>query len=246
MFRGGAIDHMWEAEHLPGLIDGGYPGSMGGEAIVDVIMGEDDLGFPVGPTAKLPVTTYFANFTQQRDVRDFSMRASALIPGATHRFFDGPVLWPFGHGLTYSSFDYTRVDGYANTIEAFSIDDIIQGRLIINQTITVTNTGDFPSGVVVLALLQGISSDLKSVMPLRTLTDFARLDTIYPNTNGRAVTLFTRVDALAVTDTLGRRSVRPGIYAVHVGEFSKGAPKYVAWQYELTGLERAIEDLKLG
>eukprot|EP01046_Picozoa_sp_COSAG06_P004681 COSAG06_NODE_199_length_20418_cov_43.318421_14_plen_936_part_00 len=229
MIRGGAIAHEWEAAKIPAIIDASYPGSLGGDAILDVLMGD------FAPTARLPVTVYFQNFTETRDIRDASFRSG---PGVTHRFFSDPVIWKFGHGLHYTSFSYERLDICEACVSTgtVAVADVAQGLEIVHA-LSVKNTGLVVSGCVVLAML---SSDDVEGMPRQTLADFKRLDAIAPQ-KALEVRLQTTHHDLAVADEHGRLVLHPGNYTVKIGDIVAPAE----WHIELVGTPVVIEDLRL-
>jgi len=90
---GSAIALPWEDEHLPAILQAWYPGQAGGRAVAEVLFGA------VNPSGHLPVTFY---------------RATADLPGftdyamsnRTYRYFSGKPLYAFGHGLSYTRFDF--------------------------------------------------------------------------------------------------------------------------------------------
>jgi beta-glucosidase len=93
LLNGSALATTWAAEHVPAILEAWYPGQAGGQAIADVLFGD------VSPAGRLPVTVY-------RDTTDLPPFASYAMKGRTYRFFDGRPLWPFGHGLSYTTFGY--------------------------------------------------------------------------------------------------------------------------------------------
>ncbi len=93
---GSAVALPWEAQHVPGIIQAWYPGQNGGTAVADVLFGN------YNPSGKLPVTFYRAT-TDLPSFTDYAMK------GRTYRYFDGPILWAFGHGLSYTTFKYGAV-----------------------------------------------------------------------------------------------------------------------------------------
>lgn len=88
---GSAVALTPESTVCDAIIQGWYGGELGGEALSEVIFGE------VNPSGKLPVT-FYRSTNDLPDFEDYSMR------GRTYRYFDGRPLYPFGHGLSYTTF----------------------------------------------------------------------------------------------------------------------------------------------
>ncbi|KAJ7980341.1 Beta-D-xylosidase [Quillaja saponaria] len=78
----------------------GYPGQAGGAAIADVLFGTTN------PGGKLPNTWYPQHFVTKVPMTNMDMRANPArgYPGRTYRFYKGPVVYPFGHGLSYTTY----------------------------------------------------------------------------------------------------------------------------------------------
>jgi beta-glucosidase len=93
---GSALAIDWAKAHLPAILVAWYPGQRGGTAVADVLFGD------VSPSGRLPVTFYKAT-EQLPAFDDYSMR------GRTYRYFGGQALYPFGFGLSYSRFEYSRL-----------------------------------------------------------------------------------------------------------------------------------------
>src|SRR4030095_10333290 len=74
-----------------------YPGQAAGQAIADVIFGD------YNPAGRLPVTFY-------KSVNDLPPFEDYDMKGRTYRYFKGEVLYPFGYGLSYTSFSYDHLD----------------------------------------------------------------------------------------------------------------------------------------
>lgn len=85
------------------IIWAGYPGQAGGTAIADVLFGTTN------PGGKLPMTWYPQEYLAKVPMTNMGMRADPAhnYPGRTYRFYKGPVIYPFGHGLSYTSFRHS-------------------------------------------------------------------------------------------------------------------------------------------
>ncbi len=98
LLSGGALNPEIENKNnVKALLQGWYPGEYGGEAIARIIYGLEC------PSARLPITFYKSS-EDLPAYRDYSMA------GRTYRYFTKPVLYPFGYGLSYTSFSYSELE----------------------------------------------------------------------------------------------------------------------------------------
>ena len=141
-FSGCAIGLVPETESCDAILQAWYPGQEGGTAIADVLFGD------VNPSGKLPVT-FYKNVDQLPDVEDYNME------GHTYRYFRGEPLYPFGYGLSYTSFAFGEPK--------------VKGK---NLEIDVTNTGSV-AGTEVLQLYVRKPDDTAG--PVKTLRAFRRV-----------------------------------------------------------------------
>ncbi len=96
LLSGSALAVDWAQEHVPAILQGWYPGACGGKAIAKILFGEKC------PEGKLPVTFYHKDDVLP-DFEDYSMK------GRTYRYMKNEALYPFGYGLSYTSFAYEKV-----------------------------------------------------------------------------------------------------------------------------------------
>lgn len=92
---GGAVAMPWEAKHLDAILQAWYPGEAGGKAVAEILFGD------VNPSGRLPVT-FYRRTGDLPDFEDYSMS------NRTYRYFNGKPLFAFGHGLSYTKFDYKK------------------------------------------------------------------------------------------------------------------------------------------
>ena len=102
-FSGCAIGLVPETETCDAIVQAWYPGQEGGTAVTDVLFGD------VNPSGKLPVTFYRA-VEDLPDFEDYTMK------GHTYRYFDGKPLYPFGFGLSYTTYKYGKAKVQGNSI----------------------------------------------------------------------------------------------------------------------------------
>ena len=93
LMNGSALAARWEKEHANAILESWYSGEEGGAAIAATLSGKND------PAGRLPVT-FYKDVNQLPNFEDYSMK------GRTYRYFTGEPLWPFGYGLSYTTFSY--------------------------------------------------------------------------------------------------------------------------------------------
>ena len=127
-----------------------YPGEQGGNALADLVFGA------VSPSGHLPVTFY-------KSIKDVPAFDNYNMQGRTYRYFDGPVQYPFGFGLSYTTFAY---QWQQQPQQKYSAGDAVKISL------QVENTGNTDGDEVVQAYIQYPQVDR---MPLKELKGFKRV-----------------------------------------------------------------------
>src|SRR5208283_4437098 len=93
---GSALAVNWVNDHASAILEAWYPGEEGGAAVADVLSGN------YNPAGRLPVTFY-------KSVAQLPPFGSYSMSGRTYRYSIEPPLYPFGYGLSFSSFRYSEV-----------------------------------------------------------------------------------------------------------------------------------------
>lgn len=150
MMTGSAIAVPWENENIPAILNAWYGGQSAGTAIADVLFGD------YNPAGRLPVTFYKSDMDLP-GFSDYSMN------NRTYRYFKGETLYPFGYGLSYTTFKHDML----NVPASVSI-----GK---NVTLTskVTNTGKKAGEEVVQLYIS--YQDVKGKAPVKALKGFQRI-----------------------------------------------------------------------
>ncbi|MBX3082823.1 MAG: glycoside hydrolase family 3 C-terminal domain-containing protein [Anaerolineae bacterium] len=154
LLNGSAVAVNWANDHLPAIVEAWYPGEEGGTAIADVLFGD------YNPGGRLPVTFY-------KSVADLPPFEDYRMQGRTYRYFTGEPLYPFGYGLSYTTFAYSNLVVSAAKPTA---DETVQ------VAVDVTNVGQRAGDEVVQVYL----SANRSGYPLRQLVAFERIH-LLPN-----------------------------------------------------------------
>jgi beta-glucosidase len=172
-----------------------YYGQRGADAVAEALLGE------VNPAGRLPVT-FYQNDSDLPPFENYSMS------NRTYRYFSGKPLYAFGHGLSYTSFDYQQV--------ALSSTSAKPGDSI-TVSVTVKNTGKRDGDEVVQVYATALNSPVP--MPSRQLVGFQRVSFKAAETKTVKVTL--PVERLRRWDESSNRYVvDPGSYQIAVGPAS--------------------------
>lgn len=95
LVAGSSLAINWMDEHIPAIVNAWYPGEQGGTAVAEVLFGD------YNPAGRLPLT-YYRSLDELPPFDDYD-----ITKGRTYRYFTGQTLYPFGYGLSYTSFKYT-------------------------------------------------------------------------------------------------------------------------------------------
>ncbi len=150
LMNGSALGVNWAKAHANAIVNGWYSGEEGGAAVAETLSGKND------PAGRLPVT-FYKDVSQLPNFENYSME------GRTYRYFKGEPLYPFGYGLSYTTFSYSGL--------TLPTEDVAAGDPV-HASVTVTNTGSRAGDEVVELYLK--FPDIPGA-PIRALRGFRRV-----------------------------------------------------------------------
>ncbi|MES1190416.1 MAG: glycoside hydrolase family 3 C-terminal domain-containing protein [Steroidobacter sp.] len=206
--NGSALAVNWAKDHVNAILDAWYPGEEGGTAIAETLSGRNN------PAGRLPVT-FYTGVDQLPSFDDYAMK------GRTYRYFDGKPLYPFGYGLSYTTFAYSGL----------TLPHVIKAGDALDAEVTVTNTGKREGDEVAQLYL---SFPSVPGAPLRALRGFHRVH-LKPGESKQVRFELKQRDLSMVTDD-ARIIIPEGKYSISVGGGQPGtiAPS-VAGSFAVTG-----------
>ncbi len=193
--NGSALAVNWAQQHAAAILEAWYPGEEGGTAIAETLAGDNN------PAGRLPLT-FYASLDQLPPFADYSMQ------NRTYRYFTGKPLYPFGYGLSYTTFAYHQLRIPRSPIPA--------GQPI-PVTVTVTNTGSV-SGDEVVEIYLTQPNGFET--PRRVLAHFLRIHLEASQAGDVHLTLDPR--SISQVDQQGNHVILPGSYTIFVGGAQPG------------------------
>ncbi len=189
LLTGSAMAVTWEDAHLDAILQGWYPGAQGGAAIARILFGE------ANPEGKLPVT-YYRTTEELPAFEDYSMK------GRTYRYMKQKALYPFGYGLSYTTYSYEN---------AKLVSDDICGEAGVILRAEVRNTGVM-DGTETVQIYVGLDRDeapnpqLKKIVkvPLKA-GESKQVEAVLPK------------EAFMLYDEKGEHVLYPGTYHIYMG-----------------------------
>jgi beta-glucosidase len=199
LMNGSALAVNWASEHANAIIEAWYSGEEGGGAIAETLSGKNN------PAGRLPVTFY-------KDTRQLPNFENYSMDGRTYRYFRGKALYPFGYGLSYTTFSYSNLTVPQASVNAGDP---------VSAEVVVTNTGKAAGDEVVQLYLKFPS--VKGA-PLISLRGFQRIH-LEPGASQKVHFELKNRDLSMVTDE-GNPIIAGGDYIINIGggQPDTGAP----------------------
>ena len=197
IMSGGPVSVKWASQNVPAILAAWYPGEEAGTALANVLFGD------YNPAGRLPYTVYDSlDQLPPQDEYD-------VTKGFTYLYFTGKAQFAFGHGLSYTTFRYNRLEIGPKQISAGQSATV---------TIDVQNTGSRAGDEVVQLYVHEQTPAVKR--PIKELRGFQRIS-LQPKEN-RKVTFTLPANDLAYYDEAAKKFViKPGTFDVMIGSSSE-------------------------
>ena len=203
-----AIEWLVNHDQIEAIVEAWYPGINGGNAVVDVLFGD------YAPAGRLPVTFYHANYTSQIEETNMNMRA---FPGRTHAFVQVPVLFPFGYGLSYTTWAYSNHLAYnANTstvsLAVSNVGAVVSDHSVLLFSRYVVKAAQEHDQDTYNTLVANIG-----VFPKQKLVAFQKVYQVQPGETIKVSFVLDREEAFGLIDVVGEKRMVAGKWELFVG-----------------------------
>lgn len=190
LMNGSALSVNWAADNVDAILSAGYAGQEGGDAVADVLFGD------YNPAGRLPVT-YYKSVDQLPSFDNYDMK------GRTYRYFTGEPLYPFGFGLSYTTFSYSDLQ----------VPKESEIGKPVNITVKVTNSGKIAGDEVIQLYLTKEKASVNA--PIRQLVGFERIN-LQPG-ESKSVSFSIDPRKLSFVNEKSLRVIEPGNYIISAG-----------------------------
>jgi beta-glucosidase len=196
----GEVDVSSFAGSVPAMVWSAYNGMRKGNALADVLLGD------YNPSAHLPFTWY-ENESELPPTDDYDIRPTSTEPGRTYMYFNGPVSYPFGYGLSYTTFQDSNLHVDRSHLDANDS---------FHVSVDVTNTGDAAGEDLVQLYVSTPDAPAALQRPIKRLEGFQQVELAPGQT--KTVTLTIKVPNLAFfNEAQNRYEVDDGVYGIQIG-----------------------------
>lgn len=192
LVAGSSLAINWMDEHVPAIVNAWYPGESGGKAVAEVLFGD------YNPGGRLPLT-YYRSLDELPPFDDYD-----ITKGRTYKYFKGDVLYPFGYGLSYTSFKYSNLQ-------------VADGEEEVSVSFQLKNTGKYAGDEVAQIYVK--LPEREEMMPVKELKGFERVS--LKSGESKKVTIKLQKDLLRYWDEAKGKFIYPsGDYSIMVGASS--------------------------
>lgn len=196
LINGSPLSIGWIKENMPAVVEAWYPGEEGGTAVADVLFGD------YNPAGRLSMT-FYKSVEQLPPFDDYDIRK-----GRTYMYLKDQPLFPFGYGLSYTTFEYS----------GFSIEPKRIGSSgKVNVGVNVRNTGQYDGDEVVQLYVRDVEAGVQR--PLKQLVGFERIH--LKKGEEKTVRFTLTAESFSYYDVAGGKFiVEPGKFDVMIGASS--------------------------
>jgi beta-glucosidase len=196
LMNGSAMAVNWADANLDGIMQAGYAGQQGGNAVADVIFGD------YNPAGRLPVT-YYKSVDQLPDFENYNME------GRTYRYFRDEPLYDFGYGLSYTSFTYSNLQ----------LPKSVKNGEAVEVSVDVSNSGEVDGDEVVQLYIT--DEKASTPRPIRQLEGFKRINIKAGDT--QTISFWLNPYQFSIINSNGDRVIEPGNFTIAVGGKQPGS-----------------------
>lgn len=204
---GNPLTSEWADTHIPAIMQAWYPGQEAGRALANLLFGNEN------PSGKLPMTIYKTE-EQLPDILDFDM-----WKGRTYRYMKGEPLYGFGHGLSYTSFEFDNIQG----------NDTLQPDAILQCSVELSNSGQLAGEEVVQVYVSRENTPVYTY-PLKKLVAFKKVKLASGEKKKVDFTIAPR--ELSVWED-GKWRMLSGKYTLFIGSGQPGLAKGITKGFEV-------------
>jgi beta-glucosidase len=211
LMNGGALALEGAEQQAAAILEAWYPGQAGGTAIAETLFGENN------PSGRLPVT-FYASTDQLPPFNDYAMK------GRTYRYFAGAPMYPFGYGLSYTSFQYASGKLSSTNLRAGEP---------LQVSAQIKNIGDRDGDETVECYLipKGMTD-----APLQALVGFEKIH--LRKAEEKAVQIRIDPRQLSSVAADGSRSVQPGEYELYLGSGQPSGDSGIFLPFQIKGFQK--------
>lgn len=193
LLNGSPVELNWPHDNVEAIVEAWYPGEEGGTAVADVIFGK------YNPAGRLPIT-FVKSIDQLPPFRDYSME------NRTYRYMESAPFYPFGYGLSYTSFEYSNLKVSREELSTEDNDDLL-------VSVEVENTGKLAGDEVVQLYIKDLEASVR--VPHWQLNGVQRIH-LQPGEKARVEFTLTKRQ-FALIDEEGKCLLEPGVFRIYVG-----------------------------
>jgi len=223
LINGGILGAEEIVTQTDALVEAFYPGFFGAQAMADILFGDTN------PGGKLPVTMYHSDYVDTVDMTSMNMTS---FPGRSYRYFKGQPVFPFGWGLSYTTFSLLA-DAATNT------NTIVSATTNTTISVVLSNNCTVSGDEVVFAFFRPLrtSATGSATVLNEQLFDYQRVS-LQPSKSARLSFVIDR-STLALVDDLGNLVSFPGLYEVVI---TNGVEERQTFHVEVRGDQEVLRE----